>query len=218
MSSGASPAALASSACGCSSCLAKSVAHVTSGGVRRVAPSCLTRRLGLAPARLRVFSRRLHPRIAASDFVGEYTSSSVLRFVAKPSNRIPAARSAQHLPLRPAPHLVLRLRLTLAPTPQPSISSLNPSISPRVSTRRAIRPPQEMTSARPGGHLCGGGARAGRRDLRLMERCRKRGRSPCFEHFVSEGRKMDGWPARPECDSVRNLWLHPEVFGKPRSG
>ena len=112
MSSGASPATLASSACGCSSCLAKSVAHVTSGGVRRVAPSCLTQRLGLAPARPRDFSRRLHPRIAASDFVGEYTSSSVLRFMAKPSNRIPAARSARHLPSRPAPHLGLRLRLT----------------------------------------------------------------------------------------------------------
>ena len=64
---------------------------------------------------------------------------------------------------------------------------------------------------------CEGGA-AERRDLRLMERWRKRGRSPCFEHFVSEGRKMEGRHGRPECDSVRNLWLHPEAFAKPRSG
>ena len=139
MSSGRSPATLASSACGCSSCLAKSVAHVTSGGVRRVAPSCLTQQLGLAPARLRVFSRRLHPRIAAPDFVGEYTSLSVLRFVAKPSNRIPAARSARHLPSRPAPHLGLRLRLTaissLIPLPHPSLQQRKKASSTREEGR-----------------------------------------------------------------------------------
>ena len=35
--------------------------------------------------------------------------------------------------------------------------------------------------------ICSGGA--GWRDLRLMERWRKRGNGPCFEHFVSERRQ-----------------------------
>ena len=58
---------------------------------------------------------------------------------------------------------------------------------------------------------------AGLVNLRLMKRCRKRGRSPCFERFVSECRRTEGWNGRRECDTVRNLWLHPEVFGKPRT-
>ena len=34
--------------------------------------------------------------------------------------------------------------------------------------------------------------------------------------FVSEGRQTNGWHGRTECDTVLNLWPHPEVFGKSR--
>ena len=198
MSSGRSPATLASSACGCSSCLAKSVAHVTSGGVRRVAPSCLTRRLGLAPARPRVFSRRLHPRIAASDFVGEYTSSSVLRFVARPSNRIPAARSAQHLPSRPAPHLVLRLRLTTAP-PHPLIPSSHPSTSslylnPRQQRKKASSTREEGRAAEDGKSAR---AREDRPSVRFgLRRVSVSGRSSRARQFMRPSVDWDELPAR----------------------
>ena len=54
-------------------------------------------------------------------------------------------------------------------------------------------------------------------DSLLMEQCRERGKSPCFEHFVSERRQPEGWNGRRECDSVRNLWLYPELIGNPRT-
>ena len=128
--------------------------------------------------------------------------------------------------------------LFISPFPVPAARRRNASSENRVAHRpsgrfavafgqriagffdRSIRPEPPSAPARIRIELqlsvsCSFGKERG--DLRLMKRCRKRGRSPCFERFVSERRQTDGWNGRRECDTVRNMWLHPEVFGKPRT-
>ena len=95
--------------------------------------------------------------------------------------------------------------------PSPKIGSL-PGFSDRSIRPEPLSAVTRITNelTRHLQSICSGGT--GCRDSLLMKRWRKRGRGPCFEHFVSERRQTRGWNGRRECDSVRNLWPHPEVF------
>ena len=84
--------------------------------------------------------------------------------------------------------------------PSPKIGSL-PGFFERFIRPKPLSAAIRITNKVTLISICSGGA--GWRDLRLMERWRKRGSGPCFEHFVSERRQTRGWNGRRECDSVR---------------